>query len=87
MKKKIKINIQSPKFNMKLPALSIKSASKFMLFALKYADDENNKENVLENEELIKSIIKELDSSLNVFEPFTLVEVISEDTNIKIDII
>lgn len=58
-----------------------------MLFALKHADDENIKENVLKNEELIKSIIKELDSSLNVFEPFTLVEVISEDTNIKIDII
>ncbi len=87
MKKKIKVRINTPDVKLNLPAMPLWMLSKLSGFMIKHIDDDATKQKIKENKALIKQFFKNLNKALDDYEPFTLVEVDSDDTHIKIDVL
>lgn len=92
MAKKIKVLIQTPEKNIKLPGVGVKTAVRFIRFGLwgtKFfsESDEDFKDLIRDNKDLIISFLYAIAKDLKDLEPFTLVEVKSKDSYILINII
>lgn len=86
-KTKIKIKIETPSMNLKLPSMPLWIINNLLFFALKQVKDESLKVNIKQNKGIIKKMIKELNQQLDHYESFTLVEIIDKENHIKIDVI
>lgn len=92
MAKKIKVLINTPDKNIKLPGVGIKTAVRFIRFGLwgtKFFkdSDEDFQKLLKENKEAIIDFLYEVAKVLKDLEPFTLVEVKSQDAYILVNII
>lgn len=92
MAKKIKVLINTPEKNIKLPGVGIKTAVRFVRFGLwstKFfqESDEDLQQLIKDNKEQIITFLYAIADNLKSLEPFTLVEVQSKDTYVLINII
>ena len=92
MAKRIKIHIDTPERKIHLPSVGKTTAITFIRFGLwgsNFAKDMDPevREWIRDNKEVIIDAVKDVFKILQDFEPFTLVEVESEDTHILIDVI
>ncbi|PKM64611.1 MAG: hypothetical protein CVU96_01900 [Firmicutes bacterium HGW-Firmicutes-20] len=91
MASKIKIMIKTEDNNINLPSIGFGVALTFVRFGLwttKFVKnmDEKNQRYLRENKETIIKMVKEIFAELKTMEPFTLVEVKSDDAYVLIDI-
>ena len=91
MASKIKIMIKTEDNNINLPSIGFGVALTFVRFGLwttKFVTnmDEKTQRYLKENKETIIKMMKEIFAELKTMEPFTLVEVKSEDAYVLIDI-
>jgi hypothetical protein len=91
MASKIKIMIKTEDNNINLPSIGFGVALTFVRFGLwttKFVKnmDENTQQYLRENKETIIKMVKEIFADLKTMEPFTLVEVKSDDAYVLIDI-
>ncbi len=91
MASKIKIMIKTEDTNINLPSIGFGVALTFVRFGLwttKFVKnmDENSQRYLRENKGTIIKIVKEIFAELKTMEPFTLVEVKSDDAYVLIDI-
>jgi hypothetical protein len=91
MASKIKIMIKTEDNNINLPSIGFGVALTFVRFGLwttKFVKnmDENTQQYLKENKETIIKLVKEIFSDLKTMEPFTLVEIKSDDAYVLIDI-
>jgi hypothetical protein len=91
MASKIKIMIKTEDNNINLPSIGFGVALTFVRFGLwttKFVKnmDEKNQQYLRENKDTIIKMVKEIFAELKTMEPFTLVEVKSDDAYVLIDI-
>ncbi|PKM88323.1 MAG: hypothetical protein CVU85_04300 [Firmicutes bacterium HGW-Firmicutes-10] len=91
MASKIKIMIQTEENNINLPSIGFGVALTFVRFGLwttKFVKnmDEKNQRYLKENKDTIIKMVKEIFAELKTMEPFTLIEVKSDDAYVLIDI-
>ena len=91
MASKIKIIIKTEDNNINLPSIGFGVALTFVRFGLwttKFVKnmDENTQRYLKENKDTIVKMVKEIFAELKTMEPFTLVEVKSDDAYVLIDI-
>jgi hypothetical protein len=91
MASKIKIMIKTEDNNINLPSIGFGVALTFVRFGLwttKFVKnmDEKTQQYLKENKETIIKMVKEIFAELKTMEPFTLVEVKSDDAYVLIDI-
>ncbi|MDO9592106.1 MAG: hypothetical protein Q7I98_02815 [Erysipelotrichaceae bacterium] len=91
MASKIKIMIQTEENNINLPSIGFGVALTFLRFGLwttKFVKnmDEKNQRYLKENKDTIIKMVKEIFAELKTMEPFTLIEVKSDDAYVLIDI-
>lgn len=91
MASKIKIMIKTEDNNINLPSIGFGVALTFVRFGLwttKFVKDmdESTQRYLKENKDTIIKLVKEIFAELKTMEPFTLVEVKSEDAYVLIDI-
>lgn len=91
MASKIKIMIKTEDNNINLPSIGFGVALTFVRFGLwttKFVKnmDENSQRYLRENKDTIIKLVKEIFAELKTMEPFTLVEVKSDDAYVLIDI-
>jgi hypothetical protein len=91
MASKIKIMIKTEDNNINLPSIGFGVALTFVRFGLwttKFVKnmDENSQRYLKENKDTIIKLVKEIFAELKTMEPFTLVEVKSDDAYVLIDI-
>jgi hypothetical protein len=91
MASKIKIMIKTEDNNINLPSIGFGVALTFVRFGLwttKFVKnmDENTQRYLKENKDTIVKMVKEIFAELKTMEPFTLVEVKSDDAYVLIDI-
>ncbi len=91
MASKIKIMIKTEDNNINLPSIGFGVALTFVRFGLwttKFVKnmDEDAQRYLKENKEMIIKLVKEIFAELKTMEPFTLVEVKSDDAYVLIDI-
>jgi hypothetical protein len=91
MASKIKIMIKTEDNNINLPSIGFGVALTFVRFGLwttKFVKnmDENTQQYLRENKETIIKLVKEIFADLKTMEPFTLVEIKSDDAYVLIDI-
>lgn len=91
MASKIKIMIKTEDNNINLPSIGFGVAMTFVRFGLwttKFVKnmDEDAQRYLKENKEMIIKLVKEIFAELKTMEPFTLVEVKSDDAYVLIDI-
>jgi hypothetical protein len=91
MASKIKIMIKTEDNNINLPSIGFGVALTFVRFGLwttKFVKnmDEDTQRYLKENKDTIVKMVKEIFAELKTMEPFTLVEVKSEDAYVLIDI-
>jgi hypothetical protein len=92
MARKIKVLIETPEKNIKLPGVGVKTAVRFIRFGLwgtKFFkdSDEDFQQLIKDNKEQIIDFLYAIADDLENLEPFTLVEVKSSDSYILINII
>ena len=87
MKKKIKVHINTSDVKLNLPAMPLCMLNMLSGYMIKHIDDDVTKEKIKENKALIKKFFNNLNKALDEYEPFTLVEVESEDAHINIDVL
>lgn len=92
MAKKIKVLVQTPEKNIKLPGVGIKTAVRFIRFGLwgtKFFlnSDEDFQKLMKDNKDLIIDFLYAIAKDLKDLEPFTLVEVKTKDSYILVNII
>ena len=91
MSSKIKIMIKTEDKNINIPSIGFGLALTFVRFGLwtskfvKDMDDDTQKY-FRENKDVIIKMVKEIFSELKKMEPFTLVEIKSDNTNVLIEI-
>jgi hypothetical protein len=91
MASKIKIMIKTEDNNINLPSIGFGVALTFVRFGLwttKFVKnmDENSQRYLKENKDTIIKMVKEIFAELKTMEPFTLIEVKSDDAYVLIDI-
>lgn len=91
MASKIKIMIKTEDNNINLPSIGFGVALTFVRFGLwttKFVKnmDEKNQRYLKENKDTIIKMVKEIFAELKTMEPFTLIEVKSDDAYVLIDI-
>ena len=91
MASKIKIMIKTEDNNINLPSIGFGVAMTFVRFGLwttKFVKnmDEDAQRYLKENKDMIIKLVKEIFAELKTMEPFTLVEVKSDDAYVLIDI-
>lgn len=91
MASKVKIKIQSDDSNINLPSVSfgvIMTFIRIWLWSSKFIKsmDEETQQYLRENKSTIIRTVKEILKELKGYEPFTLVEVTSDDAYVLIDI-
>jgi len=91
MASKIKIMIKTEDNNINLPSIGFGVALAFVRFGLwttKFVKnmDEDTQRYLKENKDTIVKMVKEIFAELKTMEPFTLVEVKSDDAYVLIDI-
>jgi hypothetical protein len=91
MASKIKIMIKTEDNNINLPSIGFGVALTFVRFGLwttKFVKnmDEDTQRYLKENKDTIVKMVKEIFAELKTMEPFTLVEVKSDDAYVLIDI-
>lgn len=84
MAKRIKVRVQTEKMNINLPGIPIGLFPTVAIQALKANLKGEDRELFLQNKDVLKQLFKEVARELKTYEPFTLVEVESEDTVILI---
>ena len=92
MAKKIKVTIQSPDTNLKLPGIGIKTAVRFVkvgLWGTRFFQnsDEQMQQLLINNKENIIDFLEAVAKDLRSYDPFTLLEVESKDSHIRIEIL
>lgn len=92
MAKKIKVIIETPEKNIRLPGIGVKTAIQFVKFGLWgtrfFKDsDEEMQQFLINNKELIIDFLETLAKDLKQYDPFTLVEIQSDDSHILIKIL
>jgi len=88
MVRKVKVKIKNEKFDLSLPALKIKTLQKLVDFAArlsKYEEGDGELETV-ETLILVSSFLDEVIDSLNMVEPFTLLEAVDGNTAITVEL-
>jgi hypothetical protein len=91
MSSKIKIIIKTEDKNINIPSIGFGLALTFVRFGLwtsKFVKDmdEDAQKYIKENKDVIIKLVKEIFSELKKMDPFTLVEIKSDKTNILIEI-
>jgi len=91
MSSKIKIIIKTEDKNINIPSIGFGLALTFVRFGLwtsKFVKDmdEDSQKYLKENKEVIIKMVKEIFSELKKMDPFTLVEIRSDKTNVLIEI-
>jgi hypothetical protein len=91
MASKIKIMIKTEDNNINLPSIGFGVALTFVRFGLwttKFVKnmDEDSQRYLKENKDTIIKMVKEIFAELKTMEPFTLIEVKSDDAYVLIDI-
>ncbi|MBS3990501.1 MAG: hypothetical protein KGZ51_00385 [Erysipelothrix sp.] len=91
MSSKIKIIIKTEDKNINIPSIGFGLALTFVRFGLwtsKFVKDmdEDTQKYLKENKEVIIKMVKEIFSELKKMDPFTLVEIRSDKTNVLIEI-
>ncbi len=91
MSSKIKIIIKTEDKNINIPSIGFGLALTFVRFGLwtsKFVKDmdEDSQKYLRENKDVIIKMVKEIFSELKKMDPFTLVEIRSDKTNVLIEI-